>query len=132
MAYLLGSIPVLELVIENPFTRTLYPTDGTALGVIDTGFEGFLLIPWEIFTSLGFNELTLDERELVMADSHRVRSHGTYGKAILPSLGLSFEGFIETIKGVDEIVVGTELLENLSLTVDHCTRRVEVRACSSP
>ena len=132
MAYLLGSIPVLELVIENPFTRTLYPTDGTALGVIDTGFEGFLLIPWEIFTSLGFNELTLDERELVMADSHKVKSQGTYGKAILPSLGLSFEGFIETIKGVDEIVVGTELLENLSLTVDHCTRRVEVRARSSP
>ncbi len=127
--YFLDDIPVLEVIIKNPVMNKVFPSEGTVIAILDTGFEGFLLIPEDVFKQLSFDELSLEQRELILANSLSIRSTGTFGEVVIPSLKNRFDGFIETIKGIEEIVVGTELIEKLRLTLDYCTRRIEVKSC---
>lgn len=124
--------PVLEIIIRNPIMNKIFPSEGEVVAVLDTGFEGFLLVPEEIFRELSLNQLTTDQRQLILANGLSTESVGTFGEVIIPGVGLQFEGFIETIKGVEEIVVGSELMENLRIILDYCVRRVEIIGCKKP
>lgn len=46
-----------------------------------------------------------------MLNGDVIESVGTYGKIVIPELNVSKDGFIETFKGVDEIVLGVGLQE---------------------
>jgi len=127
--YFLDDTPVLEIVIKNPMMNKVFPSEGTVIAILDTGFEGFLLIPENVFKQLSFDELSLEQRQLILANSLSIQSTGTFGEVVVPSLKNQFDGFIETIKGVEEIVVGTVLIEKLRLTLDYCTRRIEIKSC---
>jgi len=131
-SYFLDSTPVLEIEIRNPIMNKAFPAEGKVVAVMDTGFEGFLLVPQDIFEKLSLNQLALDERRLILADGQYTHSVGTYGEVVVPNLGVKFDGFIETMKGVEEIVIGTDLIENMKLILDYCTRRVEVESCKKP
>lgn len=106
-----------------------FPVEDKVVAVIDTGFEGFLLVPKDVFEKLSLNQLAVDERRIILANGQLTQSVGTYGEVIVPNLGVKFDGFIETIGGVEEIVIGADLIENLRLILDYCTRRIEVEAC---
>ena len=127
--YFLDDTPVLEIIIKNPMMNKVFPSEGTVIAILDTGFEGFLLIPENVFKQLSFDKLSLEQRQLILANSLSIQSTGTFGEVVIPSLKNQFDGFIETIKGVEEIVVGTGLIEKLRLTLDYCTRRIEVKSC---
>ncbi len=131
-SYFLEGTPVLEIVIRNPIMNKTFPVEDKVVAVIDTGFEGFLLVPKDIFEKLSFDQLAVDERRLILANGQYIRSVGTYGEVVVPNLGIKFDGFIETIEGAEEIVVGTNLIENLKLVLDYCVRRMEVGACKKP
>lgn len=122
----------MEIIIRNPIMNKIFPSEGEVVAVLDTGFEGFLLVPEEIFRELSLNQLTTDQRQLILANGLSTESVGTFGEVIIPGVGLQFEGFIETIKGVEEIVVGSELMENLRIILDYCVRRVEIIGCKKP
>lgn len=122
----------MEIIIRNPIMNKIFPSEGEVVAVLDTGFEGFLLVPEEIFRELSLSQLTTDQRRLILANGLSTESVGTFGEVIIPGVGLQFEGFIEAIKGVEEIVVGSELMENLRIILDYCVRRVEIIGCKKP
>ena len=121
--------PFLEISIENPFNGRIYPKDGRVLAVVDTGYEGFLMLPEDVFKLLGFDELSLEERRLLLPDGSFIISRGTYG--IVRVGDFKCEGFIETSK-VDELILGIDFLSNFRITLDYCIKRLEIYKCSLP
>jgi len=128
-SYFLNLTPLLEIVIRNPIMDRTFPVDGRVAAVIDTGFEGFLLVPEDVFEKLSLNQLGLDRRELILPNGQRAYSSGTYCEVVIPDLGVRLDGFVETLEGVGEVVVGADLLQNLRLVLNYCVRIVEVEAC---
>jgi clan AA aspartic protease len=118
--------PAIELAVRNPFTGRTYPERGAILAVIDTGYEGFLLIPSDVFDSI-FGELESEKRELILADGRKLESKGVFGEAVLDPYVV--DGFIETMRGVDEFVAGTEFLESFKLELDFCTKAMRFEPC---
>ena len=122
----INSTPTVELILRNPFTGRRYPERGELVAVIDTGYEGFLLIPEDVFDYL-FEELETEKRKLILADKREVISRGTFGEILFESSVL--DGFIETAGGVEEFVVGAEFLKNFMLWLDYCTRTLNMWMC---
>ncbi|MGC9104414.1 MAG: clan AA aspartic protease [Candidatus Methanodesulfokora sp.] len=118
--------PVVGIAVRNPFADRRYLEEGKILAVIDTGYEGFLLIPMDVFDHL-FGKLKAEERVLVLADGREMVSKGTYGE-VLSECGIS-EGFIETVKGVEEFVLGSEFLGDFILELDYCAKSLSMRKC---
>jgi len=129
MSIIIDNTPYLEILIENPFSRRNYPEDGYVLATIDTGYEGFLLIPKDVYNELDFNILEGLERTLILPDKRDVKSIGVYGKVLIPSLKIGLEGFIESISGIDEVVVGSDLLRNFMIFLDFCTGTIDLKEC---
>ena len=119
-------VPFLEISIENPLNGRIYPKDGKVLAVVDTGYEGFLMLPEDIFKLLGFNELTLEERKLLLPNGNFMTSRGTYG--IVKVDDFKCEGFIEMCK-VDELILGIDFLSNFRITLDYCLKRLKIHKC---
>jgi len=127
--YFLNLTPLMEIVIRNPIMDKIFPVDGRVAAVIDTGFEGFLLVPEDVFEKLSLNELEVDRRELILPNGQRAYSSGTFCEVVIPDLGVRLDGFVETLEGVREVVVGADLLQNLRLVLNYCLRIIEVEAC---
>ena len=66
---------------------------------------------------------------LILPDGRRAYSTGTYCGVVIPDLSVRLDGFVETLKGVQEVVIGADLLQSLKLTLNYCFRMVEVEAC---
>jgi len=123
--------PVIEIIIENPLLKKTYPKEGAVVAIIDTGYEGFLLIPEDIFNQLGFNQLKTIKRQLILPNGEAITSKGFYGKIILTKINQSQEGYIETIKNLTEIVIGTQAIKNLKLTLNYCTNKIYTQPCKT-
>lgn len=119
MLHLVGGCPMLEVAIDCPLTGRRYPEQGVGLALLDTGYEGFVLVPRDVFDSV-FEGLEPEERTLILATGKPVRSLGTYGRVLLQDEGVELEGFVETFEGVEEIVVGLEFAREFRLTLDYC------------
>jgi predicted aspartyl protease len=65
-SYFMGTTPVIEIAIENPFLSARYPESGGAISVLDTGYEGFAMVPKDVFEDLKFNEMYLHRREIIL------------------------------------------------------------------
>ena len=126
---ILNDIPLIEVVFENPFMEKRYPQEGSILAVLDTSYEGFALIPENIFRELGLDEFKLLNRELILPNGFNVQSRGVYGKVELAELGILREGFIETAKGIDEVVLGVNFVKGLRMVIDYCINRLDVEVC---
>lgn len=119
----------MEIVLENPFAPKRFPAEGGVLAVFDTGYEGFALVPEDIFRELRLHEMELHVRELILPNGSMASSSGTFGKVILLDPDISCDGFIETTKDVDEIVLGTDFAKRFKFTIDYCLKRFEVNRC---
>jgi len=131
MIYFIDKTPFIEIALENPFMEIRYPEEGFILGVVDTGYEGFLLVPMDIFNKLGFNQLKTIKRSLILPNGEEVESMGYYGKITAESLGVSIDGYIETFEGIGEIIVGPEVLAYFHLALDYCKGILSLRPCKS-
>lgn len=129
MSYFINSTPVIEIVLENPLLSVKYPEEGCVLSVLDTGYEGFAMLPEEVFKELKLNELLLDKRKIIMPNGDIIESVGTYGKIVIPELNASKDGFIEASKGVDEIVLGGEFARDFRFVLDYCLNKFEIFVC---
>jgi len=124
MSHLVDHTLVVELAVRNPFAGKVFPRNGTVFAVVNTGYEGFLLIPGDVFEEL-FSELESEKRELILADGRKLISRGVYGEVLLGRRVL--EGFVETIEGLDEFVAGVDLLKSFRIEVDYCLKSVDQR-----
>jgi len=116
--------PTFGVAIENPLLGKSYPSEGEVVAVVDTGYEGFVALPRDIFHRAAFDELQLERRSVLLADGSSLSSEGTYGTLVVPDVSLKADGFIETYGGLDEVIIGTEALSNLRLVLDYCLRRL--------
>lgn len=117
------------MVVENPLLRRVFPAEGSAAAVLDTGYEGFLALPRDTFHALAFDQLQVERRTLVLANGSLLRTEGAYGTLKLFDLTLPLNGFVETYKGLDEVLVGTVALTRLRILLDYCAGRVKLEAC---
>jgi clan AA aspartic protease len=120
----LNLTPTVQIILENPFSGTTYPADGSVVATIDSGYEGFLAIPVNLYEQLRLNELQQTSRTLVLANGEILTSNGAYATLRLPHLRAELDGFVETYQGLDEIIFGVEALSHFSATLDYCSRRV--------
>jgi len=128
-AYFLDSTPVVRLALENPLMGARYPREGEILAVIDSGYEGFALVPESVFKGLLLHQLAPQRRQLILADGSTRNSTGTYAKLISEGLDLHLDGFVETFEAVEETTIGVEFLRNVRLELDYCTGRIEISRC---
>ncbi len=126
---IVDGIPVLEVVLENPLLSIRYPEEGCLLAILDTGYEGFSIIPRDLFKLLRFNELSLHSRNLLLPDGRLSKSIGTFGRITIPELKTFKDGFIETSEGVEEVVLGVEFAKGFKFTLDYCTYSAEIQRC---
>lgn len=129
MSSFAGRTPVLRLTVANHLLGRAYPREGTAVGVADTGFEGFLAVPESAFAELGMDELKTSAESGLTADGRHVQLRSFPGSVTLKATGASYEGKVLTGPGIDEILVGTQLLSRLKVTLNYCAGIVRVESC---
>ncbi len=130
MSGFLDLTPSVQIVIENPLLRSVYPSNGTVSAIIDSGYQGFLSVPTGIFWELSLNKLSNEKRSILLADGSSSRSRGCYATIRIPHIEMKIDGFVETFKGLDEILIGIEALIQTRLVLDYCTRKVRIDKCN--
>lgn len=121
--------PAVSLRIRNYALDITYPRDGETHAIVDTGYEGFLLLPRSVFNESGLGELKLQSRRLLAADGKRFSTRGAYGAVELPALGTEIEGFIECTPTFNEILLGMQGLQGLVFEADTCINETRLRLC---
>ena len=129
MSSFLNLTPTVRVALKNPFSGERYPATESVLAVIDTGYEGFMAAPTDVFNKLGFNELQQERRTLVLANGTVLKANGVYGGVEMPHLASEMNGFIETYEGLDEIILGVDVLSRFKSTLDYCTQRITIEQC---
>lgn len=99
------------------------------MAVVDTGYEGFIALPGDVFASLSLNELQPERRRLVLANGSILSAEGAYGAFEAPDIGLHSDGVIETYEGIEEVILGVEALSRAKVLLDYCDRRMTVESC---
>ena len=122
--------PTVQIKLDNPLLPASYPSGGLVGAVIDTGYEGFVLVPRHVFRKLGLNQLPSETRKLAMANGSPSRTKGTYAVLQIPHISCRLDGFVETVAGLEEIIIGVEALSRMKVVLDYCTNRVILEKCS--
>src|SRR5712691_2644858 len=110
----------MRVVVRNPLLDKRYPVEGQILAVIDTGYEGFIALPRDVFVSLSFSELQPEKRRLILANGTVLSTEGAYGAFRVPDLPLDADGFVETYEGLGEVLLGVEALSRARVLLDYC------------
>jgi clan AA aspartic protease len=119
----------MGIVLENYFARRRYPAEGRTLAVVDTGYEGFVAVPQRVFESLSLGGPNSTRRRVRTADGRIVTSKSSLSTVHLPDQGTSLDGPVETLAGLDEILVGTSLLSRFRVTLDYCLGGASIQRC---
>ena len=126
---IVDSSAYLDVIIENPFFNTRYPEEGGVMALIDTGYEGFMAVPVDIFKKLGLHELYTYRLKIVLPTGDVIESEAAYATVHVVAAKTSVDGLIETFKNLREILIGQELLSNFRLVLDFCRGSASVDTC---
>jgi len=116
----------VPIVVSNPLSGRKYPEEGEVLALIDTGFNGFLIVPEDVFGAVG--AVVVDEANIVGACCE-VRAKVSPIRIIIGGLNLSIDGECLTYEGAREVVLGMEVLSKLRITFDGCRKEGHVGRC---
>jgi len=124
-----GLVPAFRLRLRNIPLKTEYPSNGSVEAIVDTGYEGFLAVPSSIFCAVRLDEMVTRQAVVEVADGRRLQSEVAYGTVELDGVKGEFDGPVETLAGLGEVLVGVRLLSEFRFTLDYCTRAVSVNPC---
>ena len=99
------------------------------MATIDSGYEGFLSVPLDVYENLRLNELQQSSRTLLLANGQVLTSNGAHVTLRLPHLSTKLDGFAETYEGLDEIILGVQALAHFNAILDYCSGTVSLRTC---
>lgn len=111
--------PDLGLRVRGP--KDDPPLEGETLVRLDTGYDGFLLIPSSLYEDHGFHlsELPRDQwgiGESVTGDLFLLRRASAIVE--IPRADLQLEGYVETFRHNQETLAGLELLSGVRVLLD--------------
>ena len=129
MSSLLGLTPVVRLKLENVFLEKSYPGSGSMEGTIDTGYQGFVAVPRNVFDALGLGELRTVRRVVELSDGRKLESLVASATAEVVGTGAQVDGPVEMVPGLSEVLVGTKFLSRFKLTLDYCLRISSLERC---
>ena len=129
MSGFVGLVPAFRLRLRNIPLKTEYPSNGSVEAIVDTGYEGFLAVPSSIFRAVRLDEIVTRQAVVEVADGRRLQSEVAYGTVELDGVKGEFDGPVETLAGLGEVLVGVRLLSEFRFTLDYCTRAVSVNPC---
>jgi clan AA aspartic protease len=120
---------MVPLRITNPFFDARYPIDGAVMAVLDTGFTGFLLVPYETFRALRFDELNPRRVKGQLANGTLIELQAAYGILEIPEIHFEDEGLVESNPHVRETLLGVRGMEKLRTVIDGCRRTITTDKC---
>jgi clan AA aspartic protease len=116
--------PMVPVRLTNPFLDTHYPPDGVVMAVLDTGFTGFLLIPFDTFQALKLDELKPRRVKGELANGSSIELQSAFGILEIPEVRFEDEGLIESNPDIREILLGMRGIKNLRTIIDGCRRTI--------
>ena len=123
-----GTSILIPIRIINPLSGLEYPRGGEVFALLDTGFDGFLLVSDEIYWSLKLDELNPIEVTLHSLSS-RMKGFKFPIRVYIELLDFEIDGDVIYIKGNKEVLVGQEFLSAFKLTIDGCERKLSIEIC---
>jgi clan AA aspartic protease len=120
--------PYVEIVVYNPERSLKYPSKGTLSAMIDTGYDGYLITPINIF-----NELKLDDYEIPAEliqttetfTGERMKLRTSLAIVEIPGL-LQKQIEIDAHENCLEPLLGRLFLEDLLTTLDGLQRKITI------
>ena len=106
--------PFLELELATP----LGDKSRRITGLIDTGYDGEIIVPISIFHELGLETFELSSDYFSVAETasgEQLRLISAYGTATMTELDLTIELVVDTHSKCQEPIIGRKFLENFDL-----------------
>ena len=129
MSGFVGLVPAVRIRLSNLPLKAEYPSDASVEAVVDTGYEGFIAVPREVFAALRLDEMVAGQRTVEVADGRKVRSRVAYATVAVEGADREIDGAVETMDGLTEILIGARLLSEFRLMLDYCLGVVSVIPC---
>lgn len=126
---IIDGAPLLRIIIENPLLDAKYPQEGEILAIVDTGYEGFLAVPPDIYSALKFDQLIQQHGEIILPNGQVIRTNTAYGTIYMEQAQIKLDGLIETFPQLDEIILGQQALTNLNITLNYCQKHITIKPC---
>ncbi|TFF85256.1 MAG: clan AA aspartic protease [Promethearchaeota archaeon] len=123
--------PFIPIKISDMTKITYYPKDGTIDALIDTGYDGFLIVPFKIFKDLKlisseFPEDQVPRVETITGENIELRT--AIGNVEIPKLNIQFFIEIDTIPECSEILIGRQFLEKFIITLNGLDQELEIQS----
>ncbi len=130
MSAFLNLTPTVRVAVGNPFSGARYPSEESVVAVIDTGYEGFLVVPTDVFEHLHLDVLRQQRRDLVLANGDILTSNGVYASLEESHPPIKLNGFVETYYGLEEMILGVQALCRFRSTFDYCSKKISLQPCT--
>lgn len=120
--------PYIKIVLYTPERNLRYPSEGTLNAMVDTGFDGYLIIPVNIFHELRLDAYEvppdlIEVTETFSGESIKLRT----SQAIVEIQGLLEKQVeIDTHENCSEPLLGRLFLQNLITTLNGLKRKTTV------
>lgn len=115
--------------LANPFLDAHYPPDGVVMAALDTGYTGFLLIPFETFRALKLDELRPRLVKGELANGTSIELQAAFGILEIPEIRFEDEGLIESNPDIREILLGVRGIKKLRTVIDGCRKTITTDKC---
>jgi predicted aspartyl protease len=126
LSFLNNSITI-PVRIKNPFLETVYPISGELQGILDTSYSGFVLVPMSVYSALGLgNRKTI---KALPANGSRIDLTGDYATLEFSGIGITVDGLVQTCKGAKEVLLGTDAVRKLLISIHFCNKQVFIERC---
>lgn len=113
--------PFLPIRIFNEPKQAVYPPKESVEALIDTGYDGYLIVPSKIFNDLKLNSSRIPQDEVLKAETitgDNLELITAFGHLELPDLNLIVAIEIDTTTHCSEILIGRRLLESLIIRLN--------------